>query len=407
MNEKEKLQIMEDLVKFDTANDHESQVADYLENLFKKNGITTKRVTYAEGRDNLIAEIGAGDKILGYSAHEDVVSPGDPDNWTYGPFNPTEVDGKIIGRGATDTKGGLAGLAISMIELNQDPDFHGHIRLLASVGEEVGNLGAAQLADEGYADDLSALIVGEQSNSTTMEVSDKFMAAGLTLIPQPNPDKYNRHVIFSAHKGSLTYKIKSKGRSVHSSMPQFGVNAVENLFTYYAEQKKYFATLDKYDNDTLGKIVPVVTVVKGGDQPNTVPDSAEITVKIRTIPEYSNDDIQKDIQAIVDKLNAADEKMNLTLDVESSVVPVYTPVDSVFANLARTVYKETWGVDSLVVGATGGTDASMYVGANKDVAVLVIGPGNETAHQTNEYVLKDDYLNYIDIFEKISKRYFE
>lgn len=49
MDKKRALRILSDLIAIDSANDHESLVADYLTNLFKNYPVNIERVTYAPG----------------------------------------------------------------------------------------------------------------------------------------------------------------------------------------------------------------------------------------------------------------------------------------------------------------------------------------------------------------------
>ncbi|APX72761.1 M20/M25/M40 family metallo-hydrolase [Companilactobacillus allii] len=408
MEKNERLEILDDLIKLNTVNGNEEVVANYLKDLFEKHNIQTELVEYDKGRVNLIATVKNSDgPILGFTGHEDVVAPVDESKWNYNAaFNPKHIDGKIFGRGTSDMKGGLAGMAISLIELNEDDSFKGNIKFIATVGEEMGELGAKQLSDAGYANDLSALIVGEPSNSTSKLVTDKLAGSGLIRITQPNPSEYGRHSIFCAHKGSVTYKIISRGKAAHSSMPEVGINALDNLITYYNKQNEYFTKLTSADDDVLGKTKASVTVFKSGDQENTIPDYAEMKVKIRTIPEYNNDKIIAELNDLIKELNDADPKMSLEMDLESSNWPVKTDLNSKFLQMARDTYKEVWTQDALAVGAPGGTDASQFVEANNDLEVIVAGPGNESAHQINEFVFEDDYLKYIDIYKLIAKKYF-
>src|SRR5699024_11049830 len=53
------------------------------------------------------AEIGEGEELFGVLGHVDVVPVGDLNNWDSDPFELTEKDGKLYGRGTTDDKGPL------------------------------------------------------------------------------------------------------------------------------------------------------------------------------------------------------------------------------------------------------------------------------------------------------------
>lgn len=406
MEKSEKLSILDDLIKLETVNDNEEIVANYLKDLLEKHQIKTELVEHSKKRINLIANINNNaKKTLGFTGHEDVVAPVNEEEWNYGAFNPKHIDGKIFGRGTSDMKSGLAGLAIALIELNDNPDFKGNIKFIATVGEELGEIGAKQLSKDGYADDLNALVVGEPSNASSKPVMDQLTHSGLIQIPSPNPSTYGRHAIFCAHKGSISYKVVSHGKAAHSSMPEAGINALDNLITFYNKQKEYFATLNAKD-DILGKTIPAVTILNSGDQDNTIPDYAEMHVKIRTIPEYNNDKLTEDLKNIISELNKLPQ-MSLEFVESSSNWPVKTDINSKFLEMVRQSYQEVFEQDALAVGAPGGTDASQFVKANPDLEVVVAGPGNESAHQINEFVFEDDYLQFIEIYKKIAVKFFE
>jgi len=191
-SEKEKVQILSDIVAMNTVNDNEIEVCNYLQKLFSEYGIESTIDKVDERRANLIAEIGEGNPVIGISGHMDVVSEGNRSQWTYDPFTLTEDNGFLYGRGAADMKSGLAALAIALIDIKQSGSLkQGRIKFLATTGEEMEQLGSQSLYEKGYMDDVEALIIAE-----------------------PCQD-----MMVYAHKGSMDYRITSYGKSAHSSMP--------------------------------------------------------------------------------------------------------------------------------------------------------------------------------------------
>lgn len=164
MNKQRQIEILSKLISIRSVNDHEAEVADYIASLFepyKDKGVRIERVTYAPGRDSLVVTIGKGDRILGFSGHEDVVDPGDLEAWDSDPFKAVVKDGKLYGRGATDMKSGLAAVIIAMLDMLENDAVPGKIKLFATVGEETGEYGAAQLTKEGYVDDVDGMMIAE------------------------------------------------------------------------------------------------------------------------------------------------------------------------------------------------------------------------------------------------------
>ncbi|RRK11346.1 M20/M25/M40 family metallo-hydrolase [Lactiplantibacillus garii] len=403
----ETVQALVDVVKMNTVNDHEELVAQYLTQLFKAHGIESKLVTYAPGRVSLVAEIGDGNgPLIGFDGHEDTVALGDASKWTDDALAANIQDGRLYGRGATDMKSGLMAGAFALINLHdQHVPLHGTLRFMATVGEENGHLGAEQLVKMGYADNMQRVIVGEPSGADKRLLGQKQIQAMLGIdgttaekMAVANPTG-EQHFIELAHKGSLTFTIHSQGVAAHSSMPQLGKNAIDALMTYYQKQNEYFKQHETAVNPVLGPTVTVVTLIKGGEQINTVPASAEMGVKIRTIPELRNDRIIADLQAIIDECNA--NGAQLSMDISSSFYPVHTPEDTELVQLAKQVGESVLEQRLPYFGAPGGTDASSYIVKNDKMQIIVFGPGNITAHQVNEYVDLDMYRRFIKLYEQL------
>ncbi|EFB49339.1 succinyl-diaminopimelate desuccinylase [Staphylococcus aureus subsp. aureus D139] len=399
-SEKEKIQLLADIIELQTENNNEIEVCHYLKNLFDKYDINSKILKVNEQRANIVAEIGSGSPILALSGHMDVVDAGNQDNWTYPPFQLTEKDGKLYGRGTTDMKGGLMALVITLIELKEQNQLpQGTIRLLATAGEEKEQEGAKLLADKGYLDDVDGLMIAEPTGSG----------------------------IYYAHKGSMSCKVTATGKAVHSSVPFIGDNAIDTLLEFYNQFKEKYSELKKQDtkheldvapmfksligkdiseedaNDASG-LTAVCSIINGGKQFNSVPDEASLEFNVRPVPEYDNDFVESFFQNIINDVNSN----KLSLDIPSNHRPVTSDKNSKLITTIKDVAANYVDKDDIFVSAlVGATDASSFLGDNKDnVDLAIFGPGNPLmAHQIDEYIEKDMYLNYIDIFKEASIQY--
>lgn len=95
-SEKEKIQLLADIVELQTENNNEIDVCNYLTDLFDKYDIKSEILKVNEHRANIVAEIGNGSPILALSGHMDVVDAGNQDNWSYPPFSTDRKRWQII-----------------------------------------------------------------------------------------------------------------------------------------------------------------------------------------------------------------------------------------------------------------------------------------------------------------------
>src|SRR5699024_7760010 len=92
----------------------------------------------------------------------DVVTEGDPDNWTYDPFGAEIIEGRMYGRGTNDTKGNLACMITAVRSLLEDKaTFKGKIILCIPVDEESLMLGIQHFIENGWADGVDGAIICE------------------------------------------------------------------------------------------------------------------------------------------------------------------------------------------------------------------------------------------------------
>ncbi|WP_028357092.1 ArgE/DapE family deacylase [Brackiella oedipodis] len=404
-SQEEAIKILQDVLKIKSINGNEKEVALYYQQLLKKHGIESQIVDYADKRSNLIAEISNGEgKTLGISGHMDVVHPGDEKEWSHPPFAAEIADGKLYGRGACDMKGGLTALILAMINLKESGQFKGKIRLLATVGEEIGELGSKQLANKGYAKGIDAMLIAEPVNIAIMH----------------------------AHKGSFNYTINSKGVNAHSSNPQAGVNAIENLMLgMNAIQEALQKVYADYKNDAMGKLVHSFTLIKGGSQINTIPDFAQVRANARTIPEFDNKKLTELLEKIIEQTNQKHQHCQLSLQVDDDM-PVmeadkdtelvkllldvtktskYYDFDKNLKPIAEFVQEQVGSAEGLpsqleAVALSGTTDAAQFYPANPDMDVAIFGPGfSPSAHKIDEYIEVQQYLDFIHLYGEVYEAY--
>ncbi|MHA8137516.1 M20/M25/M40 family metallo-hydrolase [Lactobacillaceae bacterium Scapto_B20] len=410
MEKEAKIKILKDLIDIKSVNDNEGAVADYLLDLFHQYGIDAKLVAEFHNRSNIIAEMGNGNHPkLGISGHLDTVHQGDERTWHSDPFEGTIKKGRMYGRGATDMKGGIANLAIAMIELKEaNTPINGTIRFIGTIGEELSAAGAKFLTDKGFVDDLDAMVIAEPSGVSLHGLRSYVNSDGVTIDKDVLTsllkkaflsDALEQHFIIKAHKGWMAYRVTARGKAAHSSMPQMGINAIDTLIQYYLAEKEFYANLTESDPE-LGRTVYSPDIFHGGEQINSVPDLAYEIVKVRTIPQVSNEELIKRLKFMIAKLNAQ-PGIELELTVEHSELPVksdnHTHLFDLFQKHAQHTLHEP---DALpAIGVSLGTDASEFRRRNQDMDVAVVGPGNTTAHSPNEYVEISTYLDMIKLYK--------
>lgn len=378
VSDEEKLKLLADLVAIKSVNDHELTVATYLKSFLANYDINAKIQPINDTRANLIAEIGTGQPVFALSGHMDVVSEVDAAKWDSDPFVLTEKAGKLYGRGAADMKSGLAAMVIALIELKQNQlPKTGTVRLMATVGEEVGGLGSVEFQRRGDTKDIEALIVGEPSD----------------------------HTIIYAHRGSMDIRFTSHGTAAHSSMPEQGYNALNPLLEVLTAAKHSFEAAPEF-NDELGKLTYNATIINSGDQVNSIPDLAVAEINARTMPEYSNERVAATMQRLVDEQNAAGA--NIEMDVYMSEAAVVKSADNRLTDLAQTIGEAILGTPFTKQSSSGVTDASNLLldHPEPEFPFMMYGPGDyHLAHKINEYVLKQDYLAFADIYETLIVNY--
>jgi succinyl-diaminopimelate desuccinylase len=293
-------------------------------------------------------------KPLAFTGHLDVVPLGEKP-WSAPPFAAEIRDGKLFGRGSSDMKAGVAAFVAAAIAQAKRKTPRRGITLVITAGEETGCQGAFHLAEIGALGSAELLIVAEPSSN-------------LPII---------------AHKGSVRLRISAQGRTAHSSMPELVDNAIYKIAEWIRRVEAL--TFEGHSHALLGNTTACVTTVVGGQNINSVPDSAAFTVDFRTVPSHDH----RGLVAQIQHLCGEDASIQVVTDFKGfATAPDDSAIDPLMAILG-----DRMGRRPVPTGAPYFTDASALVPGFDGVATVVIGPGEAAqCHQTDEFC----YVHRID-----------
>ncbi len=243
-----------------------------------------------QGRPNVVGllhgEPGARSLIL--NGHMDVVSAEPERKWTYGPWNPTIVDGKLYGRGANDMKAGLISNVYALTAILQAglrPA--GTLQLQSTIEEEAGGGGGA----------LALLLAGY--------TADGFIAT------EPCA-----HRIRLGNGGIMYFRVKVEGKTAHAGNAHLGVNAAVKAaplllaLTELDEERARRHEGSPFGVGSRGRACHLsIGSVRGGDWPSTVAGWAEIECRVGYLPGETREEIRTLVEATCRKAVAGDPWM--------------------------------------------------------------------------------------------------
>ncbi|MBE4906521.1 ArgE/DapE family deacylase [Bacillus luteolus] len=338
------------------------------ENLIKQKGLQTNR-------QNLIATLkgdGTGPSLI-LNAHLDTVPEDDHSMWTFPPFSGLIHDGKVFGRGATDSKGRLAAyIGAALVLKRAGIPLSGDLIIAATCDEETGGeLGAGYLASNGLIEGDFALVEG-----------------------------YSQEIIH-AMAGMTQLIIKSVGVPAHSGFKWNGINAIEKM-------AKVINGLEKLQSDLMNEPSNIngmkyttinVGVISGGTKSNVVPGSCEIEVDLRIIPEHSIDSIVERIENMVFNLKVDDPDMNIIIQKkgEAETTPTIIERNHPIIEALQKASIAMNNVELPIVGVMGQSDSRWFI--QNGIPAINYGPGTPTnrLHGYDEYMEISDLLNTVKV----------
>jgi len=271
--------LLAEIIAIDTTSSNSNEpFVSCIEKYFADSTVQCHRIpTDSQGKLNVLLVKGTpSEEGLTLCGHMDTV-PASPERWESDPWVLSERDGCLFARGACDMKGFVA-IALQAIERAQVK--HGCLAVLLACDEELGSFGAKHILQHGLPVDIpKQVIIGEPTSLRVVRL----------------------------HKGHLSMQVTIEGVSAHTGAPHLGKNALVaggKVICALAELAKQYESVSTNTSKFFPGVAkfPVLSVstVSSGSAINVVPESCEIGIGLRLLPDQSKDEVLAEIKNVIE-----------------------------------------------------------------------------------------------------------
>jgi acetylornithine deacetylase/succinyl-diaminopimelate desuccinylase-like protein len=352
----------------------------------------------------------AGQPTVLLYAHHDVQPTGDPAGWTSPPFDPTERDGRLYGRGASDDKAGIAAHLAVLRAYDGRPPVG--VTVFVEGEEEIGSptLGAFL---QRYRDRLAADVI-VLADSANFEVGTPSLTTTLRGLADCVVEvRALEHGVHSGiYGGAAPDALTALCRLLATLHDEQGNVAVEGLGTAGTPQIDYpeerfraeAGLLDGVDLLGTGSIserlwakpsasVLAIDTTRVADASNTLIPVARAKVSLRLAP---GDESRQALDALTDHLHRhAPWGVRVEVTRGDTGQPVAVDARGPAFDAARTAFQKAYGNDPVDIGI-GGTIPFIteFADAFPRAAILVTSAGADPdcrAHGADESLHLGDF----------------
>jgi acetylornithine deacetylase/succinyl-diaminopimelate desuccinylase-like protein len=402
------------------------QSAGAVAELLKKSGLTDVRILETgEGHPSVLGRwTGAHGKptVLLY-AHHDVQPTGNEDRWITPPFEPSERNGRIYGRGSSDDKAGVVMHAAAVTSyLGSIGRLPVNVAILIEGEEEVGSTNLNKLLEQ-HRGLLSADVV-VIADSENFDSGIPSLTASLRGIVTVNVEV--RSLAASVHSGTwggpLPDPVLALSKMLASLVDDQGKPAISGML----DKVRARSTQERTDLNNLpftepayrkkSKLLDGVRII-GGEEPvydimwhqpsiavnaieassrklaaNIINDTAWARIGIRTVPDM---DAEETLGLLKEHLlNQAPWGVQVTIEPETSSQWWRTDTSGPAFMAARNALEKGYGEKPAVVGAGGSIPfVRTITEALGGAPALLFGVGDpySASHSENESMLISDW----------------
>ena len=325
--EDQAVRLLQGYLQIDTSNPpgNELAAAEFFHRLFEEAGIINTLYMPAPGRANIYASLKGDGSLrpLILLNHMDVVRA-EPKNWKVPPFSGEIVDGEIYGRGALDMKDeGLLQAMVMLIAAREHLALRRDLIFLATADEEVGGIGSSWMIEN-----HPELLRGAEYLITE---------GGANLVL---PGRGTIYGIGVGEKAPFWIRLTATGRGGHGSIPiadsathrlaramqrvvdwQTPIRLLPSVEEYFRQMARLEkeprasqfrdirkslrdarfakALSQEEDYNYLLRDTVSLTVLKGSEQTNVIPDTAYCELDVRLLPGQDPKSFLEQLRAVL------------------------------------------------------------------------------------------------------------
>jgi succinyl-diaminopimelate desuccinylase len=351
----------------------QSVIADRLSSL----GFTSETMQFGEVK-NLWSKKGSSSPLLVFLGHTDVVPTGPEASWHSPPFEPSERDGYLYGRGTADMKANIAAFVTALERFCQE-----HPQSFSSSTAGSGSIALLLTSDEeGPSVDGTVKAV-----ETLLKRGEKI---DYCIVGEPSSVNTVGDMVKNGRRGSLNGRIYVKGVQGHAAYPHKAVNPIHTFAPALAElcQSQWDSGNQFFPPTTF----QVTNLNSGTGAENVTPAELEAWINFRYSTESTADTLKATVEAILNK-----HKVDYTIEWRLSGEPFLTATGKLLEALQQAILAKT-GIHT-ELSTSGGTSDGRFI-APCGAEVIELGLVNDTIHKVDECCSIDDLNKLSGIYEQ-------
>jgi acetylornithine deacetylase/succinyl-diaminopimelate desuccinylase-like protein len=431
----EAVDLLRSLIRIDTSNPpgNEGPAQELLAGVLSSAGFDPELLAAVPERPNLVARLPgrAPGPTLCLLSHVDTV-PAEPPEWTYDPWSATVADSAIWGRGAQDMKNQVAASVAACAQLGRAGwrPAAGELLVVVTADEERGARRGAKWLCEQHPDKVRADMVVNEGGGPWFEIGGR-----------------RHYTIALGEKGVFRFRIRTRGRAGHASVPALGDNALlrmarvlerfrsqpepvatdegiallrvilgsdapgggrESLELVLGELRDRAPLLAAYVLEPMLRVTMSPTKAVASEKENVIPSVAEVLVDCRVPPGMGEAEVERDVERLL-----APSGESYEVEFVDRIPGNSSPFESRLAEtIAGWVTENDPGATLAPIVMPGFSDSHWFRRAFPDAVVYGFCPQRRMSlleaaplfHSADERVLVDDVAYAASFFYDLTRR---